>query len=134
MIVAPVNSDREQLEKEIVRQIAEQFTRKSPKRTLEQKATLKGTTVSIAVDTMSVSSGSAGNLTIEPGKNTDSALENEAASGTETKRPLVDKKTTWNLRNISELYGTFGEQNNEAIEPWEDKHNSSSDEEYRHLE
>ena len=78
---------------------------------------------------MSVSSGSAGNLTIEPAKNTDLALETEAASGKQTKRPLVDKKTTWNLQNISELYGTFGDQNNEAIEPWEDKNNSSSDEE-----
>ena len=78
---------------------------------------------------MSVSSGSAGNLTIEPCKNTDLTLEIEAAPGIQTKRPLVDKKTTWNLRNISELYGSFGDQNNEAIEPWEDKHNSSSDEE-----
>ena len=82
---------------------------------------------------MTVSSGSEGNLTIEPGKNNDSALETEDASGNRGK-PLVDKKPTWNLQNISELYGTFGDRNNEAIEPWEDKHNSSSDEEQRHLE
>ena len=71
---------------------------------------LRTTTVSIAIDAMSVSSGSADELKVEATKNTDSsALETSAASQKAGSKKLVRRKETWNLQNISELYGTRGE-------------------------